>query len=79
MEIGGLEMVRMECPCKPCTKATGRYPGCQDHCEKPEYLEWRKQEKVRKEYEARERSAQIAYQEVKYRNISQTKKKAGIK
>ena len=79
MAIGGLEMGRIECPCKPCTKDTGRYPGCHDHCEKPDYLKWKNQEKERKEHEAKERLVQAVYQEVKSRNISQTKKKAGIK
>ena len=79
MNEEGSKMVRIECPCKFCTKDTGRYPGCHDHCEKPDYLKWKNQEKGRKEHEAKERLVQAVYQEVKSRNISQTKKKAGIK
>lgn len=79
MNEEGSKMVRIECPCKFCTKDTGRYPGCHDHCEKPDYLKWKNQEKERKEHEAKERLVQAVYQEVKSRNISQTKKKVGIK
>lgn len=28
----------MQNPCLNCNFQTGRYPGCQDHCEKPERL-----------------------------------------
>ena len=28
----------VQCPCKECTKETGRYPGCHDHCEKEAYI-----------------------------------------
>lgn len=72
-------MMRRECPCRYCTKDTGRYPGCHDHCEKPEYQDWRKQERERKERERQEKGYGIAYQEVKCRNIVQTKKRARIK
>lgn len=27
-------------PCRDCTKETGRYPGCHDHCEK--YIDYRR-------------------------------------
>lgn len=40
-------------PCKGCPD---RYPGCSDHCKKPEYLEWRaKKELVDKNRRAYEK------------------------
>ena len=69
----------IECPCKHCTSSTGRKPGCHDHCEKPEYLDWRRQERERKTQESQERALLSIYQEVKSRNVVQTKRKAGVK
>lgn len=41
-----MRTVRDEPPCKDCRD---RYPACSDHCQKPEFLEWRmKLETVRK-------------------------------
>ena len=42
------------CPCKGCTD---RYPACSDHCQKPEYLEYRKRMKERKEAEDKEKKS----------------------
>lgn len=34
---------------KPCYHCTDRYPGCSGACEKPEYLEYKRKEKVKRE------------------------------
>ena len=49
------------CPCKNCTKDTGRYPGCHDHCTKPEYKAWRDQENKRKKFQDQERAMYVKY------------------
>lgn len=72
-------MARVNPPCKECTKETGRYPGCHDHCTKPEYIAWREEQAKRKKAEEKERIAKARYNEVKSDNISQTIKKYGIK
>ena len=48
-------------PCKDCTKETGRYPGCHDHCTKPEYKAWRDQENQRKRIQDQERAMYVKY------------------
>lgn len=65
------------CPCRDCTKETGRYLGCHDHCEKPEYLDWRKQQKELKEARDKERAIRAEYHEMKSHNIARTKRLSG--
>ena len=70
-------MIR-ECPCRYCTKDTGRYPGCHDHCEKPDYTAWRKQQAEIKAARNKEKAFKLQYQAMKSDNIARTKKKAGL-
>lgn len=72
-------MSKVKCPCKYCTKSTGRYPGCHDHCKKPEYLKWKDQELERKKQQDQERLFRIAYQETKSRIIAQTKRRVRMR
>lgn len=69
----------LECACRYCTKETGRYPGCHDHCEKPEYLAWRKQQAEIKAIKNREKVFNLEYNTMKSENIARTKKRVGIK
>jgi len=41
------------CPCNGCTKETGRYPGCHDHCE-DRYIPWRKELDAKNEAERKQ-------------------------
>ena len=69
----------LECACQYCTKETGRYPGCHDHCEKPEYLAWRKQQAEIKAIKNKEKAFNLEYHTMKSENIARTKKRVGIK
>ena len=69
----------LECACRYCTKETGRYPGCHDHCEKPEYLAWRKQQAEIKAIKNREKAFNLEYNTMKSENIARTKKRVGLK
>lgn len=69
----------LECACRYCTKETGRYPGCHDHCEKPEYLAWRKQQAEIKAIKNKEKVFNLEYNTMKSENIARTKKRVGIK
>ena len=69
----------LECACRYCTKETGRYPGCHDHCEKPEYLAWRKQQAEIKAIKNKEKAFNLEYNTMKSENIARTKKRVGLK
>lgn len=61
----------MIAPCKDCDSSTGRYPGCHDHCKKPEYLEWRRQlEKIKLA-----RRKEVSLRDIRIGAIYRTKKK----
>lgn len=65
----------IECPCKYCTKETGRYPGCHDHCEKEAYIIWKEQQKALKRRQKLESSARMDYNYMKSDNIHRILKK----
>lgn len=65
----------MNPPCKDCTFETGRYPGCHDHCDKPEYLKWREEKRVIREKERLERQCCLDYNSMKSKHIERTRRK----
>ena len=67
----------VQCPCKDCTKETGRYPGCHDHCEKEAYIIWKEHQKVLKKKQNQESSARLDYNAMKSDNIRRVKKILG--
>lgn len=69
----------VRCPCQDCTKETGRYLGCHDHCQKPEYIKWREWQQELKATRDKERALNRSYQEMKTYSISRTKKLSGHK
>lgn len=69
----------IQCPCRDCTKETGRYSGCHDHCKKPEYIKWRTQQQELKSARDKERALFRDFQDMKAYSISRTKKLSGHK
>lgn len=62
----------------PCQKCTGRYPGCQSHCELPEHLAYDERESSRRKMIAEAKRHQGIIEQAKGDAIRRTKRLSGI-